>query len=43
MLKELIEQDVKVIACRTRINARGLSQEELVEGVQAGTMMHLAQ
>ena len=37
MLTELIEQGVEVIACRTCINARGLTQEDLVEGVRVGT------
>ncbi|UCD26771.1 MAG: DsrE family protein [Candidatus Bathyarchaeota archaeon] len=37
MLKELIGQGVKAIACRTCIAARGLTQDELIEGVQIGT------
>jgi len=37
MLKDLIEQGVKVVACRTCINARGLTQEDLVEGTHVGT------
>jgi len=44
MLKELIEQGVEVIACRTCINARGLTEEDLVEGVRVGTTVgNLAQ
>jgi len=43
MLEELIEQDVEVIACGTCLNARGLAKEDLIKGVQVGTMMHLAQ
>ena len=37
MLKELIEQGVEVIACRICIKARGLTQEDLTEGVRVGT------
>ena len=37
MLKELIDQGSKVVACRTCISARGLTQEELIEGVCVGT------
>jgi uncharacterized protein involved in oxidation of intracellular sulfur len=43
MLRDLIEQRVEVIACGTCVSARGLTKEELLEGVQVGTMMHLAQ
>ena len=37
MLKELVEQGVEVVACRTCINARGLTQQDLIEGVRVGT------
>jgi len=37
MLKELVDQGAQVVACRTCVNARGLTQEELVEGVRVGT------
>jgi len=37
MLKELVDSGVEVVACRTCIGARGLSQQELVEGVRVGT------
>jgi uncharacterized protein involved in oxidation of intracellular sulfur len=37
MLKELIGQGVTVVACRTCVNARGLTPEELVEGARIGT------
>lgn len=37
MLRELIGQDVEVVACRTCVAARGLTRGELVEGVQIGT------
>lgn len=39
MLKDLIEHDVKFIACRTCIGARGLSDKELIDGVQIGTTL----
>jgi len=37
MLTELIDQGVQVVVCRTCINARGLTQEDLVEGARVGT------
>ena len=37
MLKELIDQGTKVVACRTCVNARGLTPEELIPGVRVGT------
>lgn len=37
MLKELVDQGAKVVACITCINARGLKQEELLPGVRVGT------
>jgi len=37
MLKELIEQGAVVVACRTCINARGITQEDLIDGVRVGT------
>ncbi len=37
MLTDLIEQGVEVVACRTCVAARGLTQDELIEGVQIGT------
>ena len=42
MLRDLIGQKVKVAACGTCIRARGLSQEDLIEGIEIGTMMMLA-
>jgi uncharacterized protein involved in oxidation of intracellular sulfur len=42
MLRDLIGQKVKVAACGTCIRARGLNQEDLVEGIEIGTMMMLA-
>lgn len=44
MLKELAQQGVEVLACRTCVNARGLAQEDLTEGVKVGTTVgNLAQ
>lgn len=37
MLKELINQGVKAIACRTCVDARGLTQEDLIEEVRVET------
>lgn len=37
MLKELVGQGMPIVACRTCINARGLTQGELIEGVRVGT------
>ena len=37
MLKELVEQRVEVVACRTCVSVRGLTQEDLIEGVRVGT------
>jgi len=37
MLKELVDQGSQVVACRTCVNARGLTKEELIEGVRIGT------
>jgi len=37
MLSELMQQGVEVVACRTCISARGLTQEDLVEGAKVGT------
>lgn len=37
MLRELVEQKVEVVVCRTCVNARGLTQEDLIEGVRVGT------
>lgn len=44
MLSELIAQRVEVVACRTCLSARGLTQEDLVEGAKVGTTVgNLAQ
>jgi len=37
MLKDLVDHGVPVVACRTCINARGLTQDDLIEGVRIGT------
>ncbi len=37
MLKDLVDVGVEVVACRTCVSARGLSQEELIEGARVGT------
>lgn len=42
MIRDLIRVDVEVRACGTCLSARGLSEEDLIEGVQRGTMTGLA-
>jgi len=42
MLKDLVEKGAKILACGTCIKARGLRQEDLVEGIGVGSMMDLA-
>jgi len=43
-LSELIAQGIEVVVCRTCVNARGLTQEDLVEGAKVGTTVgNLAQ
>ena len=41
-LKDLISQKVKIVACGTCLRARGLNQEDLIEGIEVGTMMMLS-
>lgn len=42
MLKILLNKKVPVHACGTCMNARGISQEQLIEGVVKSTMNQLA-
>lgn len=42
MLWELAGQGVEIVACSTCASARGLGEEDVIEGVQIGTMMQLA-
>ncbi len=42
MLGDLIAKGAKILACGTCLNSRALSQEELVDGVEIGTMIKLA-
>lgn len=42
MLTDLVTKGVDVNACGTCMKARGIADLELVEGVQRGTMMILA-
>jgi uncharacterized protein involved in oxidation of intracellular sulfur len=42
MLNDLIKQGVKISACGTCTQARGLSKEDLIEGARIGTMLGLA-
>jgi len=42
MLKDLIKQGAKISVCGTCTQARGLSKEDLIEGVNIGSMLGLA-
>ena len=42
MLRDLITKGAKIAACGTCLNARALSPEDLIEGVEVGTMIKLA-
>jgi len=42
MLGDLIGRGVRIGACGTCMNSRGLAQEDMVQGVEKGTMMVLA-
>ncbi|MFQ5821487.1 MAG: DsrE/DsrF/TusD sulfur relay family protein [Candidatus Heimdallarchaeota archaeon] len=42
MLTDLIRQGENVRACSTCLKARGLNQDDLVEGVEIGAMIELA-
>jgi sulfur relay (sulfurtransferase) complex TusBCD TusD component (DsrE family) len=42
MLCDLVKAGARVRACGTYLRARALGQEDLVEGVEVGTMMELA-
>jgi len=43
MLTQLVQNGAKVRACSTCLQARGLSQSELVEGVEAGKLLDLVE
>jgi uncharacterized protein involved in oxidation of intracellular sulfur len=42
MLKELTGHRVEINFCRTCLAARGIAEQDLVEGAKAGTMINLA-
>lgn len=42
MLQEIIDMNVKVRICGTCAKARGLSKDDLIPGVEIGTMINLA-
>lgn len=42
ILWELVKKGVEVVACSTCASARGLAYEDIIEGVQNGTVMQLA-
>ena len=43
MLEILTAQNVPVLLCKTCANARGISELKLVDGVEIGTLVELAQ
>ncbi len=42
MLRDLIAGGAKVTACGTCLNARAIAKEDLIEGIEFGTMLKLA-
>ena len=42
MLRDLLTNGAKIVACGTCLNARALSKEDLIEGIEVGTMIKLA-
>ena len=42
MLRDLLTNGAKIAACGTCLNARALSKEDLIEGIEVGTMIKLA-
>jgi uncharacterized protein involved in oxidation of intracellular sulfur len=42
MLHDILKQGAKVDVCGTCINSRGLSKEDLIEGIEVGSMVKLA-
>ena len=42
ILWELVKKGAEVVACSTCASARGLAHEDIIEGVQNGTVMQLA-
>ena len=42
MLKDLIDHGVSVHACRTCATARGLTEQDFIEGAKIGTLISLA-
>ena len=41
-MADLIQRGAKVLTCRTCITSRELNKEDLISGVEKGTMMMLA-
>jgi uncharacterized protein involved in oxidation of intracellular sulfur len=42
MLQDLLGSGAKVLACGTCLNARAITKDTLIEGVEVGTMLKLA-
>jgi len=41
-LRDILKSGAKIAACGTCLNARALSKEDIIEGVEVGTMIKLA-
>jgi uncharacterized protein involved in oxidation of intracellular sulfur len=42
MLRDLLGSGAKVAACGTCLNARAIQKDDLIEGIEVGTMLKLA-
>ena len=42
MLRDILGNGAKVAACGTCLNARAVSKDDLIEGIEIGTMLKLA-
>lgn len=42
MLRDLLMNGAKIAACGTCLNARALSKEDMIDGIEVGTMIKLA-
>jgi predicted transcriptional regulator len=42
MLRDLVASGATVLACGTCLNSRALTKEDLIEGIEVGTMLKLA-
>ena len=42
MLRDLTASGAKILACGTCLNSRAITKEDLIEGIEVGTMLKLA-